>query len=290
MRMCEAISSPQRRQGRTRDHKAMHHFAAVGEAHALETGLISATMKAPQILHIPEYRLKDGDQCPSQGRYNPLRSQAVDDMVENISGEIQSRVPKQLIVFKPILKQGFEGQLNFHYPGNGQLKFGRSVFNERGDFIASMDYAEYANLPSPPSGDYASVKGINTTEKTQYFSNVRLNYSGNARCKYMLFRTVQFMLRGINTDQDAVQFSVVTSEGVTKLKNPQLQPLKLSLQSATCTVLPNPEDGSLIAVPLGTSWVSVTVTAKGVSGSKGSKNRYSGTIARLRARVPFKLE
>lgn len=61
---------------------------------------------------------------------------------ENIRSEIQSRVTQQLNVFKTTLRQGFEGQLKFHYPGYGQLKFGKSVFNERGDFIAAVKYAE----------------------------------------------------------------------------------------------------------------------------------------------------
>jgi hypothetical protein len=61
---------------------------------------------------------------------------------EKIREHIQSRVTQQLDAFKDTLRDGFDGQLRFHYPGYGQLKFGKSVFNERGDFIAAIKYAE----------------------------------------------------------------------------------------------------------------------------------------------------
>lgn len=173
---------------------------------------------------------------------------------------------------------------------------------------ASVTTTTTTDTPPAPTVDTVdrrvvfSIKGTNTTQQPQHFSQLRLNYSGNARRKDTLFRAIKFMLGGSDTDQDAVQFNVVTSGGVTKLNNPQLQPMKLSLHSATCTVILTPADGSVIAVPPGGC---ITVTAKGVSGTKGSTNYYvdvaeswcnaageltPGTIAGFRARVPFMLK
>jgi hypothetical protein len=158
--------------------------------------------------------------------------------------------------------------------------------------------------PAPPVDRRVvfSIKGTNSTQKPQYFSQLKLNYSGNAKRKDTLLRAIKFILGGSGTDQDTVAFNVTTSDGVTKLNNPQLQPMKLSTHSATCTVILTPAEGNVIEVPVGGS---ITVTAKGVSGSKGSTNYYidvneswcnaageltPGAISGFRARVPFLLK
>ncbi|KAK0707165.1 hypothetical protein B0T21DRAFT_377299 [Apiosordaria backusii] len=65
---------------------------------------------------------------------------------QRIKEQIESSVKEHVGTLKEALKAGFEGQLKFHYPGDGQLVFLKSMFNNRGDFIASI---KYADMPPP---------------------------------------------------------------------------------------------------------------------------------------------
>lgn len=61
---------------------------------------------------------------------------------ESIKNQIKSSVETHVGTLREALRKGFQGQLKFHYPGDGQLVFLKSMFNKRGDFIASIKYAE----------------------------------------------------------------------------------------------------------------------------------------------------
>ncbi|KAI1293913.1 hypothetical protein F5Y03DRAFT_373909 [Xylaria venustula] len=63
-----------------------------------------------------------------------------------IRDDIESRISTHLKTLEETLEKAFEGQLRFNYPGYGQLEFKRSMFNEYGDFIASI---RYADMPPP---------------------------------------------------------------------------------------------------------------------------------------------
>lgn len=82
----------------------------------------------------------------------PVKVLATEDMngwhwkvastTQNILENIRSSVATHISTLEEALRAGFQGQLRFHYPGDGQLVFLKSMFNNRGDFIASVKYAE----------------------------------------------------------------------------------------------------------------------------------------------------
>jgi len=148
-----------------------------------------------------------------------------------------------------------------------------------------------------------SVKGTNTTEQTHYFSQIKLNHTGNSKALQTLLKAVKFVLGGGNStaDQNVVEFKVETSAGATQLNNPQLKPKVYSPHMIDCAVVLTPGTGNVISVPPGGV---ITVAAKSVSGSKGSKNYYVDVeeswvnsqgevtpeaLEGFRARVPFQL-
>jgi hypothetical protein len=166
------------------------------------------------------------------------------------------------------------------------------------------------SAPAPPAPSPTvdrrvvfSVKGTNTTEQTHYFSQIKLNYTGNSKALQTLLKAVKFVLGGGNStaDQNVVEFKVESSAGATQLNNPQLKPKVYSPHMIDCAVVLTPGTGNVISVPPGGV---ITVTAKSVSGSKGSKNYYvdveeswvnsqgevtPGALEGFRARVPFQL-
>jgi len=64
------------------------------------------------------------------------------DTHEIIRDTILGNMTTQLEHFKNVLNAGFTDQLKFTYPGNGQLKFGETYFNNNGDLLAVIDYGE----------------------------------------------------------------------------------------------------------------------------------------------------
>ncbi|KAK4455334.1 hypothetical protein QBC34DRAFT_460221 [Podospora aff. communis PSN243] len=87
---------------------------------------------------------------------NPVKVEGSDDMngwhwviagtTKTMQEGIESSVKTHMGTLEKALKDGFQGQLRFHYPGDGQLVFLKSMFNNRGDFIASI---KYADMPEP---------------------------------------------------------------------------------------------------------------------------------------------
>lgn len=61
----------------------------------------------------------------------------------DIKRRIDESMTQQLQYFKEVLTKGFSDQLKFLYPGNGQLEFGKAIFNHNGDLLAEIWYKEY---------------------------------------------------------------------------------------------------------------------------------------------------
>ena len=59
-----------------------------------------------------------------------------------IQTTIQNNMTQQLSHLQETLNAGFTDQLKFTYPGNGQLNFGDTIFNDLGDLLAEIKYAE----------------------------------------------------------------------------------------------------------------------------------------------------
>ncbi|KAK3360759.1 hypothetical protein B0T25DRAFT_602581 [Lasiosphaeria hispida] len=110
---------------------------------------------------------------------------------QSIKSGIESALAQHVGTLEEALRKGFQGQLRFHYPGDGQLVFLKSMFNTRGDFIASIKYAEMPppdpNNPIiiPPSKtELPPPKNVDPTHGENNGSNSggapRLTWGGNS--------------------------------------------------------------------------------------------------------------
>lgn len=85
------------------------------------------------------------------------------DGPKKIQASIQASMEKQLDFLRDTLKVAFTDQFKFIYPGNGQLKFGDTYFNNKGDLLAVIDYGEYV-LVMPTNIAFHSVNCVICTD------------------------------------------------------------------------------------------------------------------------------
>ncbi|CAM1508036.1 Fc.00g048840.m01.CDS01 [Cosmosporella sp. VM-42] len=110
-----------------------------------------------------------------------------------IQSTIQNNMTQQLSHLQETLNAGFTDQLKFTYPGNGQLNFGNTIFNDNGDLLAEIKYADLPDgkviisrpltISEPPTtgGTVITCPGGNTTPPKPTTS--RLTWTANTPLK-----------------------------------------------------------------------------------------------------------
>ncbi|KAK4161607.1 hypothetical protein QBC43DRAFT_302779 [Cladorrhinum sp. PSN259] len=59
-----------------------------------------------------------------------------------ITSDMQGSMSQQIDHLKQVLRDAFDGQYKFVYPGNGTFKFSKTMFNKNGDLLAEIEYKE----------------------------------------------------------------------------------------------------------------------------------------------------